>query len=178
MLVAPLQENLKGRVRLDAQRIERRRRDVGRQLAFLRPRITLESVFMEVGCGDCTLARRVAGYVERVYALEVSEDLMGRLGGPPNLVRVVHDGVRIPVPEATVDLAYGSRLVISQLSGICRALKDGGVYWTTSKGPAAELREAYYDAGFSRVRFYVGALPVPYLLARVLDDPFRIAAVK
>jgi hypothetical protein len=36
----------------------------------------------------------------------------------------------------------------------------------------------YYDAGFSKVRFYVGALRVPYLLACVLDDPFRIAAIK
>jgi hypothetical protein len=167
-----------GRVRLDAAQIDRRRRDVGRQLAFLKRRVCLESVLMEVGCGDCALARKLAGEVERVYALEVSEDLMGRLGGPPNLIRVVHDGVRIPVPEASVDLAYGNRLVLSQLSGICRALKDGGVYWTATKGPAAEIRAVLLDAGFSSVRFYVGRVRVPFLLARLLDDPFRIAAVK
>lgn len=178
MLVARLPGGLKGRIRLDAEHIERRRRDVARQAAFLRSLVGLESVFMEVGCGDCALARRMAGEVERVYALEVSEDQMGRLGGPPNLVRVVHDGVRIPVPEASVDLAYSARLVISQLPGICRALKDGGVFWTSSNGGAAELRAAFYDAGFSRLRFYVGSLRVPYLLARVLDDPFRLAAVK
>ena len=167
-----------GRVRLDAAHIDRRRRNVGRQLAFFKPRLSLESVFMEVGCGDCALARKLAGEVERVYALEVSEDLMGRLGGPPNLVRVVHDGVRIPVPEASVDIAYGNRLVLSQLPGICRALKDGGVYWTSTKGPAAEIRAVLLDAGFSSVRFYVGPLRVPYVLARLLDDPFRLAAVK
>lgn len=178
MLVARLPEELKGRIRLDAQHIERRQRNVARQLAFLKPRLGLEAVFMEVGCGDCSLSRKMAGDVERAYALEVSEDLMGRLGGPPNLVRLVHDGVRIPVPEGIVDLAYSTRLVISQLPGVCRALKDGGVFWTTSRGPAAELRTACYEAGFSRVRFYVGTLRVPYLLARVLDDPFRIAAVK
>jgi hypothetical protein len=166
------------RLRVDAKYIEDRQRDVARQLAFLKRRVRLESVFMEVGCGDCALSRKIAGDVERVYALEVSEDLMGRLGGPPNLVRVLHDGVRIPVPESAVDLAYSSRLVISQLPGICRALKDGGAYWTSSAGPAAELRNAFYDAGFSRVRFYVGAVRVPYVLARVLDDTFRIAAVK
>jgi hypothetical protein len=167
-----------GRVRLDAAHIERRRRDVGRQLAFFKRRLSLESVFMEVGCGDCALARKLAGEVERVYALEVSQDVMGVLGGPPNLLRVVHDGVRIPVPEASVDLAYSNRLVLSQLTGICRALKDGGVYWTTTKGPAADIRAVLLDAGFSGVRFHVGAIRVPYLLARVLDDPFRIAAVK
>jgi hypothetical protein len=176
MLVAPIGRELKGR--LDARHIDRRRRDVDRQLAFFKPRLSLESVFMEVGCGDCALARKLAGEVERVYALEVSEDLMGRLGGPPNLVRVVHDGVRIPVPEASVDLAYGHRLVLSQLSGICRALKDGGVYWTATKGPAADIRAVLLDAGFSGVHFYVGALRVPYALARLLADPFRLAVIK
>ncbi|HEX7052834.1 MAG TPA: methyltransferase domain-containing protein [Burkholderiales bacterium] len=165
-------------IRIDAKHIERRRRNVERQLAFLRPRVSLESVVMEVGCGDCTLARKLAGYVERVYALEASEDLMGRLGGPPNLVRMVYDGVRIPVPEASVDLAFSARLVLSQLPGICRALKDGGTFWTSAKGRASEIRAVLLDAGFSAVRFYVGALRVPYPLARVLDDPFRIAIVK
>ena len=178
MLVAHAPKALHGKVRIDAQHIERRRRDVERQLAFLRRRVGLESVVMEVGCGDCALARRLAGEAERVYALEVSEDLMGRLGGPPNLVRVLHDGVRIPVPEAAVDVAYSHRLVLSQLSGICRALKNGGGYWTASPGPAQSLREVFLDAGFSAVRFHVAGVRVPYLLARLLDDPFRIAAVK
>jgi SAM-dependent methyltransferase len=167
-----------GQRRLDAEYIDRRRRDVARQLAFLRRRVRLESVVMEVGCGDCTLARKLAGEVERVYALEVSEDLMGRLGGPPNLVRRVYDGVRIPVPEASIDLAFSARLVFSQLAGICRALRDGGVFWTSARGPAAELRAALLDAGFSGVRFHVGPLRVPCFFARTLDDPFRIAAIK
>ena len=178
MLVAPAARPLRGRVRLDAQFIDRRRRDVERQLAFLKRRVGLESVVMEVGCGDCTLARRLAGYVERVYALGVSEDLMGRLGGPPNLVRMAYDGVRIPRPEASVDLAFSSRLLLSHLPGVCRALKDGGVFWTTAKAPAVELRAVLLEAGFSAVRFHVGALRLPHLVARVLDDPFRIAAVK
>jgi hypothetical protein len=151
---------------------------VERQLAALRPHIDLESVLLEVGCGDCTLSRKLAGEVERVYALEVSEDIMGRLGGPPNLVRMVYDGVRIPLPEASVDVAFCGRLVLSQLAGICRALRDGGQFWTTAKGPAAEIRAALLDAGFSAVRFYVGRLRLPRLLAHVLDDPFRIAAIK
>lgn len=178
MLVAPVARTLEGKVRLDAEFIDRRRRDLDRQLAFLRRRVRLESIVMEVGCGDCTLSRRLAGYVERVYALEVSEDLMGRLGGPPNLVRIVYDGARIPVPESRIDLAFSARLVPPQLPGICRALKDGGVFWTTARRPAREIRAALLDAGFSAVRFHVGAVRVPQLVARVLDEPFRIAAVK
>jgi hypothetical protein len=165
-------------LRFNADRHARRERDAERELKSLRPLLDLHTVLMEIGAGDCTFARRAAGDVERVYALDVSEDAMGRLGGPPNLVRVVHDGVRIPMPEAVVDVAFSRTLVLSQLPGICHALKDGGVYFTHSKGPAAELRAALLDAGFSAVRFYVNGLRVPYLLARLLDDPFRIAGIK
>ena len=167
-----------GRLRFSADDVARRERDAERELRTLRRNLDLHAVFMELGAGDCALARRAAGYVERVYALDVSEDIMGRLGGPPNLVRVVHDGVRIPVPEGAVDVAFSRTLVISQLGGICRALKDGGVYYTNSHGPAAELRALFLDAGFSTLRFYVNRLRVPYALARVLDDPFRLAAIK
>lgn len=167
-----------GALRFDADYHARRERDAERELRSLRPALDLHGIFLEIGAGDCTLSRRVAGYVERVYALDISDDLMGRLGGPPNLVRMMHDGVRIPLPEGALDVAFSRQLVISQLPGICHALKDGGVYFTSSKGPASELREAFLDAGFSKLRFYVGALRLPYVLAIALDDPFRIAAIK
>jgi hypothetical protein len=165
-------------LRFDAALHEKRERDAERELHQLHPALELTSVFLEIGAGDCALSRRVAGYVDRAYALDITDDLMGRLGGPPNLVRMLHDGVRIPLPEAEVDVAFSRALVISQLPGVCHALKDGGVYFTSSKGPASELRAAFFDAGFSKLRFYVGTVRVPYLLACVLDDTFRIAATK
>jgi len=174
MLVSPAPAAL----RFSAARHARRERDAERELRQLRSALELHSVFLEIGAGDCTLARRAAGYVERAYALDISEDIMGRLGGPPNLVRAVHDGVRIPLPEASIDVAFSRSLIISQLPGVCHALKDGGVYFTSSKGPASELREVFLDAGFSALRFYVNGLRVPYLLARLLGDPFRLAAIK
>ncbi len=174
MLVSPAPAAL----RFSAARHARRERDAERELRQLRSALELHSVFLEIGAGDCTLARRAAGYVERAYALDISEDIMGRLGGPPNLVRVAHDGVRIPLPEASIDVAFSRSLIISQLPGVCHALKDGGVYFTSSKGPASELREVFLDAGFSALRFYVNGLRVPYLLARLLGDPFRLAAIK
>ena len=157
---------------------EPRSHDAERELKGLAGSLELTSVFLEIGAGDCSLARRAAGYVDRVYALDVSEDLMGRLSGPSNLVRMMHDGVRIPLPEAVVDVAFSRQLVISQLPGICNALKDGGVYYTASKGPASELRRVFLDAGFSQIKFYVGAVRIPYVLAMALDDVFRIVAVK
>jgi hypothetical protein len=174
MLVSPAPAAL----RFSAERLARRERDAERELRQLRPALDLHSVFLEIGAGDCTLARRAAGYVERAYAVDISEDVMGRLGGPPNLVRVVHDGMRIPLPEASIDVAFSRQLVISQLPGVCHALKDGGVYFTSSKGPACELRQVFLDAGFSALRFYANGLRVPYLLARFLGDTFRLAAIK
>ena len=174
MLVSPAPAAL----RFNAERHARRERDAERELRQLRRALDLHSVFLEIGAGDCTLARRAAGYVDRVYAVDVSEDSMGRLGGPPNLVRMVHDGVRIPLPEAAVDVAFSRQLVISQLPGVCHALKDGGIFYSAANGPAAELRQAFFDAGFSALRFYVNGIRIPYPLARVLDDPFRLAAVK
>ena len=165
-------------IRFSEAQYAKRERDAERELKSLRAALDLTSVFLEIGAADCALSRRVAGYADRVYALDISDDLMGRLGGPPNLVRMMHDGVRIPLPEAQVDVAFSRSLTISQLPGICHALKDGGVYFTSSKGPATELREVFFDAGFSKLRFYVGAVRVPYLLACLLDDTFRIAAIK
>jgi len=174
MLVSPAPAAL----RFSAERLARRERDAERELRQLRAALDLHSVFLEIGAGDCTLARRAAGYVERAYAVDISEDVMGRLGGPPNLVRVVHDGMRIPLPEASIDVAFSRSLIISQLAGVCHALKDGGVYFTSSKGPACELREVFLDAGFSALRFYANGLRIPYLLARFLGDTFRLAAIK
>jgi hypothetical protein len=148
------------------------------EFAFLERRLTPRSVFMDIGSPDCKLALQAASYVERVYAIDVSGRFLQSGLIPLNLRLVLCGGVRIPVPEASVDLAYGHRLVLSQLSGICRALKDGGVYWTATKGPAADIRAVLLDAGFSGVRFYVGALRVPYALARLLADPFRLAVIK
>jgi hypothetical protein len=170
--------NTAGSLRFSEAQFAKRERDAERELKSLRAALDLHNVFLEIGAGDCALSRRVAGYVDRVYALDVSDDLMGRLGGPPNLVRMMHDGVRIPLPEAEVDVAFSRHLTLSQLPGICHALKDGGVYVTASKGPASELREVFLDAGFSKLRFHVGGIRVPYLLACALDDTFRIEAVK
>ena len=64
MLVSPAPAAL----RFSAERLARRERDAERELRQLRHALDLHSVFLEIGAGDCTLARRAAGYVERAYA--------------------------------------------------------------------------------------------------------------
>ena len=50
-------------------------RKVQALLRLVRPHLTPETVFMEVGAGDCALPRLLAPLVSKAYGLEVSEEL-------------------------------------------------------------------------------------------------------
>lgn len=131
----PNHPQLRARFHPDAH--ERRRRNVHWQFRFLRRALTLRSTFLEVGAGDCALARRVAGYVERVYAVDVSEEIMHHTQRAPNLVPVLSDGVSIPVPAGSVDVAFSNQLMehlhpsdaAEQLANIHHSLVRGGSYF-------------------------------------------------
>lgn len=88
-----------------------RRRDVDGQLAFLTRFLEPDTVFLELGAGDCALALAVATSARRVYALDVSESITAeaRAGGVVQVV--LSDGVSVDVPEGSVTLAYGDQLM-------------------------------------------------------------------
>lgn len=133
---------------------------------FLAKRFTPRSVFMAIETSP--LALRAAGYVERVYAIDVSGQLLHDVLVPCNVRIVLCDGVRIPVPEASVHVAWSGAFMDhlhpddarEHLQSVRRALAPGGEYICASGDPA-RLREA----GFSRVRCYVGPVPVPWAVA-------------
>lgn len=99
---------------------------------FLSP----DTVYLEVGPGDCALALEVARLVKQVYAVDVSEEITGGLEMPANFRRVISDGCSIPVSEGEVDLAFSDQLMehlhpedaLEQLRNIYRALALGGHY--------------------------------------------------
>ncbi len=99
---------------------------------FLRPR----SIYLEIGPGDCALARSIAAEVERVYAVDVSREIARGVSLPPNLELTLSDGCSIPVPQGSVDVAYSDQLMehlhpddaLEQLRNIYRALAPGAVY--------------------------------------------------
>ena len=107
-----------------------------RQLRFLDRFLTADSVYLEVGPGDCHLALTIARRVSRVYAVDVSE-LIARKGElPANFQLIISDGVTIDVPPGSVHVAYSNQLMehlhpddaSQQLGEIYRALAPGGVY--------------------------------------------------
>ena len=92
--------------------------------------------YLEVGAGDCALASRVAARAGKVYALEVSEEITAAAGRRANVEVVITDGRSVPVPPASVDVAFSDQLMehlhpddaAEQLANIHRALARGGVY--------------------------------------------------
>jgi SAM-dependent methyltransferase len=167
--------------------IAERERDVGWDLAQLRPYLEPGCTFLEIGAGDCALSARVAEGAGKVYAVDISDQRAGKL--PANVRVVISDGTSIPVPAGSVDLAFSDQLMEhlhpddarTQLANIHRALRPGGVYFCITPnrlyGPSdisayfdneahgfhlreyslREIVSILREAGFGRIRTYVGA---------------------
>lgn len=120
----------------DAPDEARRRAEVEAQLRFLSRFLVPGTVFLEVGAGDCALARAVSRTARAVYAVDVSESITsdGRESGEIEVI--LSNGVSIDVPDGTVDLAYSNQLMehlhpedaLAQLRNIRRALASRGCY--------------------------------------------------
>jgi SAM-dependent methyltransferase len=160
---------------------------VGRDFAFLERRFTPRSVFMEVGAADCQLALRAASHVERVYAVDVSGQFIQGVLVPCNLRLVLCDGVHIPVPEASVDLAWSGGFMDQlhpgdaheHLRSVRRSLVAGGEYLCRTRGAPHKLHRRLLDAGFATVRCYAAAARIPYRTAAFLPAKIvRFAATK
>jgi len=85
--------------------------------------------------------------------------------------------VRIPVPEATIDIAWSGDFMDQlhaadapiHMESVYRALVAGGEYLLTTQQPVAEVRKRLFAAGFSVVRV---------ALLSLLLKPVRITAIK
>lgn len=114
----------------------RRQAEVALQLGFLERFMAPRTVFMEVGAGDCALAREVAKAARVVYAVDVSESITTAAAASGEIEVIISDGVSIDVPEGTVDLAYSYQVMehlhpedaLAQLTNILRALTSRGRY--------------------------------------------------
>jgi SAM-dependent methyltransferase len=107
-----------------------------RELRFLDRFLTADSVYLEVGPGDCHLALALAHQVSQVYAVDVSELIAGNNELPANFKLIISDGVTVDVPAGSVHVAYSNQLMehlhpddaLEQLREIYRALGPQGEY--------------------------------------------------
>ena len=114
---------------------EQRERDVNWNMAQLAPYLRPGGTFLEVGAGDGALSARVARDAARVYAVDISDQTRDR-ALPANVDMVLTDGRSVPVPPASIDVAFSDQLMehlhpddaLEQLRAIHRALKPGGAY--------------------------------------------------
>ena len=166
-------------------RLDTRPRDT--DFSFLDTRFTPTTVFMEIGAADCRLALRAAGYVERVYAIDVSGHFVQNVLVPLNLRLVLCDGVRIPVPQDSVDLAWSGAFmdqlhaddVEQHLASVLRAIAPGGEYLCRTGGSVDEMRKRLLCAGFSEVRCYAGGTRIPTAFSSLIpQNLLRIGAIK
>jgi SAM-dependent methyltransferase len=115
---------------------EQSRRAVEQQMHFLRRFLRPGMTFLEVGPGDCALSFRVAERARKVYGVDVDVTLTRNPRSPKNFELCISDGVDIPVPAASVDLAYSNQLMEhlhpddaeEQLRNIFQAIAPGGLY--------------------------------------------------
>jgi peptidoglycan/xylan/chitin deacetylase (PgdA/CDA1 family)/SAM-dependent methyltransferase len=109
---------------------------VSHQLHFLRRFLHKDSVFSEIGAGDCALSLTVAHLTKKVYAVEVSEEITKSLTCPQNFELLLFDGCHVPLPANSVNVAYSHQLMehlhpddaLEQLENIYRTLACGGIY--------------------------------------------------
>lgn len=95
-----------------------------------------DTVFLELGAGDCRLAIEAAKYVKHVYALDVSDEVNQGIERPENFELVLSNGTDIPIAPGSVNVAYSYQLMEhihpddarEQLMNIYRVLAPGGVY--------------------------------------------------
>lgn len=112
------------------------RREAERQMAFLRRFLAPRMTLLEIGPGDCALSFLAARSVRQVYAVDVDEFLTQSAERPGNFRLFISDGVSVPVPSGSVDVAYSDQLMEhlhpddakEQLRNIFTALMPGGVY--------------------------------------------------
>jgi hypothetical protein len=151
------------------EKIEKRSSQVERQFAFLLRFFSPRTVFLHYGAHDCALAFKAAGYVERVYAVDVSPGVTDGLRLPGNL-RLVDSRDLWTVGEGAVDVSFSERLPATRLGEVRKHLAPSGVHVFQANEQAPRLRELVRSAGFAGIR--------THFLANLLHQPRLLSAYK
>lgn len=99
--------------------------------------IQKDTIFAEVGPGDCAISLKVASVAEQVFAIDVSNEITKHADPPENFELIISNGSDIPVPPGSIDIMYSDQLMehlhpddaLEQLRNIYAALKPGGTYF-------------------------------------------------
>jgi SAM-dependent methyltransferase len=182
--------------------------DVAQLKRFLSPGCT----FLEIGAGDCALSSRIAPRVARVYAVDLCDQTRAALPGNVTLVLSHGSDIDVPEGSVDVAFSdqlmehLHPDDAMAQLHSVHRALRPGGAYVCITPnrlyGPSDisayfddvargfhlreytvfEMKRVFREAGFSRMRAYVGArglfLRCPVWLITALERSLEALPVK
>ena len=127
------------------------------------------------------MSLEMARLVKQVYAIDVSKEMTKGLVFPANFHLILSDGIGIPVPANSIDVAYSNNLVehlhpddaVEQLRNIHQALAPGGVYICVTpnrlKGPHDVSK--YFDTvatGFHLKEYTVSELKAA-IMSKIAD---------
>ncbi len=122
---------------MDDVEVNEHRKRSAKEVFNLQPFLRKESIFLEIGPGDCVVSLEIAKQVKKVYAIDVSTEITKKLDAPANFELILSDGSSIALPPESVDIAYSNQLMehlhpddsLKQLQNVYEALKPGGVYF-------------------------------------------------
>jgi SAM-dependent methyltransferase len=114
-----------------------KKRQTAKEVAALQPLVNENTVYLEIGPGDCALAFEIAKRAKQVYAIDVSSEITKNLDAPANFELILSDGSSVPLAAESVDVAFSNQLMehlhpddsLRQLENVFRALKTGGTYF-------------------------------------------------
>lgn len=110
--------------------------EINRKMRLVKPYLKPDTVFLEVGPGDCQFSFEVAKTVQKAYAVDVSREITKNANLPSNFELIISNGCDVPVDENSVSVAYSNQLMehlhpedaYDQLKDLYQCLQPGGVY--------------------------------------------------
>ena len=115
---------------------ERNAAAVEARLRLLLPHLSGDMQFLEFAPGDCRLAYEICPLVQRVTAVDIS-DQRSLVDEPPgNFDLMLYDGYTLDVPDSSIDIVFSYQFlehlhpedVGVHIENVVRVLKEGGVY--------------------------------------------------
>ena len=111
-------------------------RAVASQMALLRGQLAGVKSFLEFAPGDCRLAFEVCRHVDKVFAVDISDQSGETKETPGNFELIVYDGYHLAVPDQIIDLVFSYQFiehlhpddVLLHFQQVKRILKPGGAY--------------------------------------------------
>ena len=105
--------------------------------AIIQPFLSKTDHYLEFGAGDCRFASDISRFVEKVYAIDISDQRNPADEMPANLELIVYDGETLSqVPAGSIDVVFSDQLIehfhpedtVRHFELVRRLLRPGGQY--------------------------------------------------